>query len=222
MNIEILNELRRKTEKDIQNVFDELEKQSIELKIDEFNGHKREDFIIKFDRFEYHLNEDGEKEFVRIRLGIYLKDHEEIWMNFLEPVGEYITVYDLNREFIDEFINIKPKEASFGIDSWAKELNNIIPDSYYRRNVKEYEFVCYINNTISLFQGRNFMLVSLFINRSLDYLEKIQSEEPLKCPYIIKATEYLKYLFYYLKRNDLVDISFCEKHKIEERIKTKS
>ena len=219
MDIEVLNQLRKATETGIQNVLNELEDQSIELKIDEFNGHKREDLIIKFDRFEYHLNETGNKENVRIRLGIYLIDENELWTHSLEPIGSYITVYDLNNKLIDEFIDIESKERWFGMNSWIEILNNATPKSYYQIDSQEYEFICYINNTISLFQGRNFKLISFFILKSLDYLE---SKKIQNCIYFNEAKEYLKYLFYYLKNNNLVDPVFIEKHKIEERVKTKS
>ena len=222
MEIEFLNKIKEESEKDIQKVFDELERSSLEFGVDEFNGHKRDQFIIKFDRFEFHLNEQGEKEFTQIRIRIYLENKEDIWIDSLEPIGVYKAIYDINGECIDDFITIESKQQNFGIENWIEKLNNIIPESYYRRNVKEYEFVCYINNTISLFQGRNFKLVSLFIKRSLDYLDKIQNDKPLNCPYINKAKEYLKYLFYYLKNNDLLDMNIFEKYKIEERVKTKS
>lgn len=219
IKIELLNKIRTETEERIQEVFDELEKNSKEFGIDEFGGHKRNDFIIKFDRFEYLLKENGEHEYIRIRLGIYLEDKENIWLNSLEPIGEYLTVYDLDFEFIDEFITIESKENNFGIRHWVEILNNVAPDRYCKRNILEYEFVTYINHSISLFQGRNFEGVAIFIKRCLDYLETPTKKEKLDTTYLNSATEYLRELYYYLKRNNLIDI---EKYNIEMRINTKS
>lgn len=213
MNIQALNKLKVETEKGIQNIFDELEKQSIEFDIDEFNGHKREEFIIKFDRFEYNLNENGEKEYIKVKLGIYIKDKDDIWVNSLEPIGDYRTVYDIEGVLIDEFINIKSKEKGFRIVYWIEILNKVIPDRYYKTNIPEYEFVTYINHTFSLFQGRNFEGVFIFLNRCLDYLEIPKNKKLLDKIYLDKAKEYLKYLYFYLKNNELID---------EEKIKTKS
>ena len=98
-------------------------------------------------------------------------------------------------------------------------MNNIAPDRYCKRNIIEYEFVTYINHSISLFQGRNFEGAAIFIKRCLDYLETPSKKEKLDTIYLNSATEYLKYLYYYLKRNNLIDI---EKYNIEMRINTKS
>lgn len=222
MNLQTLNKLKIETEKGIQNVFDELEKQSVEFQIDEFNGHKREDFIIKFDRFEYHLNEKGEKEYLRVKLGIYIEDEDDVWVNALEPVGNYIQIYDFEETFIDEYFTIESKEKGFGIEHWIEILNNTTPKKYYRRNMPQYEFVTYINHTFSLFQGRNFEVVFTFLNRCICYLEIPKNKKALDRFYLENAKEYLKYLYFYLKNNELIDEEKIKKNNIEERIKTKN
>jgi hypothetical protein len=222
MQIELLNRLRKETESGIQKVFDELESMSSEFGTDEFNGNKREELIIKFDKFSIDLNENGEKEMIRVRLGIYLEDKEDIWINSLEPIGDYTTIYDLKGEFIDEFITINSRQIEFDIDFWIEILNKTIPKRYFKRNIPEYNLVTYINHSIFLFKGKDFDGVFIFIKRCLDYLEISENKERLNIEYLEKVNSYLQSLFYYLKNNDLIDKERMGKYDIEKRIKTKS
>lgn len=222
MNLRTLNKLKIETEKGIYDVLDELEKQSIEFQIDEFNGHKKEDFIIKFDRFEYNLNESGEKEYLKIKLGIYIKDEDDVWINSLEPVGNYIQVYDFEETFIDEFITIESKEKRFGIENWIEILNKTVPEKYYRRNMPQYEFLTYINHTFSLFQGRNFKGVFIFLKKCAKYLETQKNQESLDKFYLEQVEEYLISMYFYLKNNELIEKDKIGKYDIKEKIKTKS
>lgn len=214
MEIELLNKLRKETENRIQILFDELEKQSIEFGTDEFNGNNREEFIIKFNGFGIDLDENGEKELIRVKLGIYLEDKHNIWHNSLEPIGDYLTLYNLKGEFIDEFITINKREIDFEIDFWIEILNKTVPKRYFGTNSPEYTFVSYINHSIFLFQGRDFDGVVLFIERSLDYLEISENKERIEPEYLDKVNSYLESIFYYLKNNDLVDKEQIEKYDI--------
>jgi hypothetical protein len=222
MEIELLNKLKKESESGIQKVFDELENMSAEFGIDEFNGNKRDELIIKFDRFGIDLNENGEKEMIRVKLGIYLEDKNEIWINSLQPIGEYLRIYDLKGEFIDEFITINKKEIGFDIDFWIEIFNKIIPKRYFKRNVPEYPLVTYINHSIFLFQGRDFEGVFIFLKRCLDYLENSENKERIDSEYLDKVNSYLESIFYYLKNNELIELEKIEKYDIEKRIKTKS
>ncbi|GGH45506.1 hypothetical protein IA57_04050 [Mangrovimonas yunxiaonensis] len=222
MDIDLLNRLRKETESGIQKVFDELEKQSVEFGTDEFNGNNREEFIIKFDGFGIDLNENGEKEIIRVKLGIYLEDKENIWVNSLEPIGDYLTLYDLKGEFIDEFITINKRGIEFEIDFWIETLNKTVPKRYFRRNIPEYTLVSYINHSIFLFQGKDFDGVFVFIKRCLDYLETSENNERIETEYLDKVNSYLETIFYHLKNNDLVNKEKIKKYDIVKRIKTKS
>jgi hypothetical protein len=222
MEIELLNKLKKESESGIQKVFDELENMSAEFGIDEFNGNKRDELIIKFDRFGIDLNENGEKEMIRVKLGIYLEDKNEIWINSLQPIGEYLRIYDLKGEFIDEFITINKKEIGFDIDFWIEIFNKIVPKRYFKRNVPEYPLVTYINHSIFLFQGRDFEGVFIFLKRCLDYLENSENKERIDSEYLDKVNSYLESIFYYLKNNELIELEKIEKYDIEKRIKTKS
>ena len=222
MEIELLNKLKKESESGIQKVFDELENMSAEFGIDEFNGNKRDELIIKFDRFGIDLNENGEKEMIRVKLGIYLEDINEIWINSLQPIGEYLRIYDLKGEFIDEFITINKKEIGFDIDFWIEIFNKILPKRYFKRNVPEYQLVTYINHSIFLFQGRDFEGVFIFLKRCLDYLENSENKERIDSEYLDKVNSYLESIFYYLKNNELIELEKIEKYDIEKRIKTKS
>jgi hypothetical protein len=222
MEIELLNKLKKETESGIQKVFDELENMSTEFGTDEFNGNKREELIVKFDRFGIDLNENGEEEMIRVKLGIYLEDKNDIWVNSLQPIGDYIRIYDLLGEFIDEFITVNKKKIEFDIAFWIEILNKIIPKRYFRRNLPEYHLVTYINHSIFLFQGRDFDGVFIFLKRCVDYLEISENKERLNSEYLEKVNSYIQSLFYYLKNNDLVDRDKMEKYDIEKRIKTKS
>ena len=201
MKIELLNKLKKESESGIQKVFDELENMSAEFGIDEFNGNKRDELIIKFDRFGIDLNENGEKEMIRVKLGIYLEDKNEIWINSLQPIGEYLRIYDLKGEFIDEFITINKKEIGFDIDFWIEIFNKIVPKRYFKRNIPEYPLVTYINHSIFLFQGRDFEGVFIFLKRCLDYLENSENKERIDSEYLDKVNSYLESIFYNLKNN---------------------
>lgn len=222
MEIELLNRLRNETENGIQKVFDELEKQSVEFGIDEFNGNNRQEFIIKFDGFGIDLDENGEKEIIRVKLGIYLEDKDDIWVDSLEPIGDYLTLYDLKGQFIDEFITINKREIKFEMDFWIETLNKTVPKRYFKRNIPEYHLVSYINHSIFLFQGRDFDGVFVFIKRCLDYLEISENKERIESEYLDKVNSYIKSVFYYLNNNDLIGKEKIEKYDIVKRIKTKS
>ncbi|ARV16182.1 hypothetical protein [Polaribacter sp. SA4-12] len=222
MKIELLNKLRKESESGIQKVFEELENMSTEFGTDEFSGNKREELIVRFDRFGVDLNENGEKEMIRVKLGIYLVDKNEIWVNSLQPIGDYLRIYDLKGEFVDEFITINKKKIEFDINFWIETFSKIVPKRYFRRNMPEYHLVTYINHSIFLFQARDFEGAFIFLKRILDYLEISKNNERIESEYLDKLDSYLESMFYYLKNNVLIVLEKSEKYNIEKRLKTKS
>jgi hypothetical protein len=205
MKIELLDRLKKEAEKGVQKVLDELERQSAELGIDEFNGNKRDELIIKFDRFEYHLNKLGEEQLIRVKLGINLRDTKGIWINALEPIGNYLADFDLKGEFVDDFITINERAIKFDIQYWIETLNKMVPKRYFKRNVPEYKLVTYVSHSMILFQSKDYDGATIFIKRILDYLEKPENKERIDSEYFKTVKLYLASMFYYLKNHDLID-----------------
>lgn len=218
MDIKFLNKLREESEYGIQIILDELEKQSSKFGIDKFNGHNRDEFILKFDSYNLVIDGKGEKERIHVRIGIYLEDTENIWAENLEPIGNYTTIFDINGEFIDEFITIDSKYQNFGIDYWIEILKNSIPKSYFKRNIPEFTLVTYINHSIFLFQSRDFLGTFVFLKRCLEYLEIQENKDHIESEYLKNVIEYIQSLFYYLKNNKLIDNDKLTKYNIKERI----
>jgi hypothetical protein len=89
------------------------------------------------------------------------------------------------------------------LDELIKMLNseNVLPDSFQRRNCIYYRFLSYINNSIGLYLAKNNKGTALFINRAYKEMLILKQENSLKedsqeyfnlcVAYMLKVSEYL-------------------------------
>lgn len=124
-------------------------------------------------------------------------------------------------EHLDEFLIFDWSPIDFNIDYHIERINKVVPQRYFRRNTREYEFATYVNHIISLFQGRQFHEAILFIKRGLDYLEKPESKE-IEKEYLNECLDLFKGLFQFIKNTELVKAEQLSQYRIGERIKAKA
>ncbi|MCI5208894.1 MAG: hypothetical protein D3910_08885 [Candidatus Electrothrix sp. ATG2] len=67
------------------------------------------------------------------------------------------------------------------LDAMHRELNKSenIPEMGFRRNVRVYELICYINNIIGCYLGKNAETIPIFIGRSRSHMEKYPAGDSL-------------------------------------------
>lgn len=224
MEIEIKNKilhiankynLKERAINSIDNIIDIAIKEDLEVGVDFLEGNNRNELIYKFGRFDFQINEKGDSK-IGTRINIYSK--RLYGPNFDCPVGYYIEYSNIEGELLDEFINFDWSPISFSIDYYIERIKKRTPLRFYRRNIPEYEFVTYVSHIFFLFQGRQFDIVILFINRCLNYINKPNNLKNDK-EYLSECLEFFRDIFYFIKKNKLVDDKKLEAYNIEEIIK---
>jgi len=88
------------------------------------------------------------------------------------------------------------------LDEWYRKLNSEECEAPrgYRRDVVVYELVCYVNNIIGCYLGRNIKPILRFIERSRLYMERVPPKENLE-KYYTMVDNYLTDLEHHLKSN---------------------
>jgi hypothetical protein len=186
--------------------------------IDFLCGHDKSELIYEFGRYEFQIDKD-ENCLIAVRINIYSK--KLYGPNTDVPVGYYIELKDTTTgEHIDEFLGFDWSLIDFNIEYHIERVNSIVPQRYFKRNIPEYEFVTYVNHIISLFQGRQFEGVIVFVKRCLDYLENTEKKEIQK-EYLNECLELFKGIFHFIQKNELVKEEKLIEYRIKERIKTK-
>ena len=101
-------------------------------------------------------------------------------------------------------------KIEFDIEYWIKELN---------RNVPQYRFVTYINHSIILFKGEHYDASFMFIKRSYEFLVN-NRKDLISSEYLISSNRYLKELYNYLIKNNLVREELISKYEIKNKANT--
>ncbi len=212
------HKLRERALKGIDIVLNASIESDIKDGIDFLEGIDRNDLIYEFDRYEFHV-ESNENFRIVTRINIYTR--KLYGPNFNIPIGHYDEYSSVEGEYIDDFLTLDLSPIKFNISHYIEKINKLIPKKYFKRNIPEYEFATYINNTISLFQGFDYEGTSIFIKRSLDYIDK-KGINRLQKDYLKVCIEYLKDIFLFIESEKLVDIDKLNDYRIRERIITKS
>ena len=210
--------LKEKALSSVEEVIDAGIESDEELGIDFLEGNKKSDLIYEFGRYELRIDKDDNC-LIATKINIYSKKLYS--SNFDVPVGFYTEIADLNGQHIDEFLTFDWSMINYNTGYHIEKINKAIPQRYFRRNVPEYEFVTYVNHIISSFQGRLFDVAILFIERSLNYLEKHERKQIDK-KYLDECFELFNGVYQFIKNDNLVDIEKINKLNFKERMKTKS
>lgn len=203
------------------NVVDEIIDLSIasdlEKGIDFLKGNLKSDLIYEFGAYEFHLDEN---DYFRIIIKINIYSKKLYGANFDCPVGYYYEHSSFKGEHIDKYLEFDWSIINFDIDYYLEKILNVTPNHFFKRNTPQYEFMSYINHIFVLCKSKQFDIVSIFIKRSLDYIEK-QEGAFFKEEYFCICNEFLTNLFYHIQINELVDKEKLKRYRIKERLKKK-
>ena len=78
---------------------------------DFLNGMEKAEIIFQFDRYELHVGREKMTDVIRTRIGLYLKDEKDTWVNNLEPIGFYELETDLNGVILDDYLRIEKEKT---------------------------------------------------------------------------------------------------------------
>lgn len=189
-----------------------------QIGVDFLEGNKRSELIYEFGRFEFHVDDKDNCSIVT-KINIYSK--KMFGKNLDIPIGYYEEWTDLDGEHTDEFLVFDWTLVNFNIDYHIERINKTVTQVLFTQNMPEYEFATYVNHLIFLIQGRQFDVGIEFLIKCLDYLEinKFKDEEK---EYLHECLELFQAIFYFVKNNNLTESEILNKHRIGERIKTKS
>ena len=88
------------------------------------------------------------------------------------------------------------------IDKWNSSLNSEenVPARGFRRNVSVYPLVCYVNNIIGCYLGKNVEPILVFISRAREHMNDEPPIDEWK-GYYKRVYEYLNIIESHLKEN---------------------
>jgi hypothetical protein len=75
-------------------------------------GFERNEIKVIFDRFEYHINRRVGYPIIRTRIGLYIDDKDQVFLDDIEPIGYYELDTNLSGEVIDDWFVIEKKKYS--------------------------------------------------------------------------------------------------------------
>ena len=158
-----------------------------------------------FDRFEYQVDKRHSGSVIRTKVGLYVEDTKNVWLDSLEPIGYYELETDFNGEILDDYFVIEKQKYvdDIAIVSHFQNMNKILPLGYLRRNHIQYELVAYISLVGTLFISKQFEGTGRFIKRAYTYLETTDNSR-LDQNYLKESKSFLKMMKSYLVRNNLV------------------
>ena len=207
--------LKEKALASIDEVMDASIESDNELGIDFLNGNDKADLIYEFGTYKFTIDQNKNCRIIT-RINIYSK--KLYGPNFDVSVGYYEEWTDMEGVHLDEFLVFDWSPLNLNIDYHIERISKTVPQRYFRRNIPEYEFATYVNHIISLFQGRQFGGVIIFIKRCLDYLEKNENKE-IEKTYLSECLELFQGICNFFRNNKLVEPEKLIRHNIHERIK---
>ncbi|HEX8426310.1 hypothetical protein [Hymenobacter sp.] len=171
----------------------------------DLGGFDRTEIKTMFDRFEYQVDKRHSGSVIRTKVGLYVEDTKNVWLDSLEPIGYYELETDFNGEILDDYFVIEKQKYvdDIAIVSHFQNMNKILPLGYLRRNHIQYELVAYISLVGTLFISKQFEGTGRFIKRAYTYLETTDNSR-LDQNYLKESKSFLKMMKSYLVRNNLV------------------
>jgi hypothetical protein len=189
-----------------QKAFDVLEKIFSDNDEGEFwNGFSKSEIKRIFHSHTYVIDRKYSASIIRTRIGLYINDEDNLWVEGHEPIGYYELDTDFNGEVIDDWMVIEKEKYITDIDiiGFFQTMNKKMPLQYLRRNHVQYEFVTYISFIGTLFMSKEFEGAGRFIQRACTYLEKTDNAL-LDKDYLRESKRFLKIMKDHLWENNLV------------------
>lgn len=142
---------------------------------------------------------------IRTRIGLYVNDEDNLWVDGHEPIGYYELDADFDGNIVDDWLIIEKEKHLKNIDviGYFQRMNEKLPLQYLRRNHIQYEFVTYISLIGTLFMSKKFDEAGRFIQRAHTYLEKTD-HALLDKGYLGQSKRFLKIMKDHLLMNNLV------------------
>ena len=98
----------------------------------------------------------------------------------------------------------------FDIEYWIEEINKSIPLRYFKRNIRQFIFVTYINHSVVLNKGQHYDSVFMFLKRACEYLD---AHDNIDSEYLNSTLGYMKANFEFLIQNNLVKEDLIKKYE---------
>jgi hypothetical protein len=158
-----------------------------------------------FDGFKYIIEERYPDSIIRTRIGLYIADVKEIWIDKLEPIGYFELETTFDGEILDDWFVLEKEKYIKDIDiiSHFQSMNKELPLDYLKRNHIQYEYVAYISLIGTLFISKEFGSAGRFIQRAYTYLRGTDNAL-LDKKYLKESKKFLKMMEDYLLKNNLV------------------
>ena len=88
-------------------------------------GFEQNEIKAVFDRYEYQLNRRHGISIIRTRIGLYVEDKDQVWLDNIEPIGYYELETDLNGEIVDDWFVIEKEKylKDIGVISHFQSMN---------------------------------------------------------------------------------------------------
>ena len=115
---------------------------------------------------------------VKTQIGLYKKQKDDDFVRGHEPIGYYVLDCKPNGEVIDDWLVVEEgKNNQLNILSSLKKMNNHLPLEFLRRNSIYYEYISYVNHTISFYEAQQHGPCQWFIKRAFEFIGKNQFPE---------------------------------------------
>jgi hypothetical protein len=172
---------------------------------DFFGGYEINEIKTTFERFGYQINRLTSNAIIKTRIGLYVEDKNQLWLDNKEPIGYYELDTDFNGEIVDDWFVIEKEKylKDIGIAAQFETLNKKLPTEYLRRNHIQYEFVAYISLIGTLFISKQFEGAGRFIQRANTYLDNTDISL-IETGYLLESKSFLTMMKSYLVTNNLV------------------
>lgn len=169
-------------------------------------GYTKEELVKVFDGFNLVTQTERFPATIKTRIGIYVKDPQDIWLWGLIPVAHYELHTTIDGEVMDDFFTVDHEKYvdDISIKYCFQEMNELLPTDYLKRNHLQYNFVSYVSLTGTLFLSRKFNSAAVFILRARQELEDIGPSK-FDPDFLKAASHFLHRMKCYLIRNELID-----------------
>ncbi|WP_196890280.1 hypothetical protein [Aureivirga sp. CE67] len=125
--------------------------------------------------------------------------------------------YIKSREEQNEILKKKVFKSN-DYEKLFKEIFEITPVRYYKRNVPQYEFVNYISHLYVHLKNENFYSLFITIGRICDFIDSDKNRSMIEQDYLKLVIALIKKMTINISSKDLEDVPVFRIRSLEERI----
>ncbi|PSK90671.1 hypothetical protein [Taibaiella chishuiensis] len=175
---------------------------------DVFAGFDPRDIKPVFEGFKYVIDQPHRPAVIRTRIRLYGPHGTDSF----PPIGYYELETDFEGNILDDFFVMEKERYvdDLAIISHFRDMNQVLPPGYLKRNYIQYEYVAYVSLIGTLFASKQFNAAYRFVQRARVYL---QHTDPAKFDqqYLQKSRHFIKMVADYLEKNNLADTAWPDK-----------